>query len=173
MAPAPAREMFRDAFPRLYREHHARLHAHIHRLCGEPDLAADIVQEAFVRLHRRGRAPDSTGAWLVTVANNLLRNALTQRARRLQLVRVQAQVETNDALAADNAAVLDEERNRVRTALLRLAPRDQQLLSLLAGGYRYREMAAALGLNEASVGTLLSRAKRAFREAYGDVDDAP
>jgi DNA-directed RNA polymerase specialized sigma24 family protein len=34
-------------------------------------------------------------------------------------------------------------------------------------------MAAVLGLHEASVGTLLARAKRAFRQAYEGNADAP
>jgi RNA polymerase sigma-70 factor (ECF subfamily) len=64
-----------------------------------------------------------------------------------------------------------DEAERVRATIERLGERDRQLLLLRAEGYGYRELAAALGLNEASVGTLLARAKRAFREAYeGSVD---
>jgi DNA-directed RNA polymerase specialized sigma24 family protein len=37
----------------------------------------------------------------------------------------------------------------------------------MAEGYSYRDIAAALDLRETSVGTLLARAKRAFRENYG------
>jgi DNA-directed RNA polymerase specialized sigma24 family protein len=43
-------------------------------------------------------------------------------------------------------------------------------LLLRAEGYSYRDIATALDLNEASVGTLLARAVRAFRESYGDAD---
>ena len=38
---------------------------------------------------------------------------------------------------------------------------------LLGDGYSYREIAGALELSESSVGTLLARAKRLFRESYG------
>jgi len=44
------------------------------------------------------------------------------------------------------------------------------MLLLRAEGYSYREIASALQLNEPSVGTLLARAKRAFREAYEKPD---
>jgi RNA polymerase sigma-70 factor (ECF subfamily) len=59
-----------------------------------------------------------------------------------------------------------ESRDRVRAALDRLAERERQLLLLRAEGYAYSDIARALELNEASVGTLLARAKRAFREAW-------
>lgn len=54
-----------------------------------------------------------------------------------------------------------------------MTERDQQLLLLRAEGYSYRDIAVALELNEASVGVLLARAKRAFREKYEEVFDAP
>ena len=43
---------------------------------------------------------------------------------------------------------------------------------LQAEGYSYRDIAAALELNEGSVGTLLARARRAFLAAYGRESDA-
>jgi DNA-directed RNA polymerase specialized sigma24 family protein len=61
----------------------------------------------------------------------------------------------------------------VRTALGRLTGRERELLLLRAEGYSYRDLAAALQLHEASVGTLLARAKMAFREAYGEAAHAP
>jgi RNA polymerase sigma-70 factor (ECF subfamily) len=51
--------------------------------------------------------------------------------------------------------------------------RERSLLLLRAEGYSYRDMAAALDLNEASVGTLLARAKKMFREFYEETIDAP
>jgi RNA polymerase sigma factor (sigma-70 family) len=52
-----------------------------------------------------------------------------------------------------------------RTALDSLPLRDRQLLLLRYEGYSYRELASALDLTETSVGTLLARAKDAFRRA--------
>jgi DNA-directed RNA polymerase specialized sigma24 family protein len=45
-------------------------------------------------------------------------------------------------------------------------------LLLRHGGYSYREIAAALGLAETSVGTTLVRASHAFRAAYQELDRA-
>lgn len=161
---------FAAGFDAVFRTYHDRVFSYIQRLCGEPDLAADITQETFVRLYRRGNAAELTVPWLITVATNLLRNVRSRAARRLQLLAAARVPE--DELVAPNA-VDKEEQARVRKALERLSPRDRQLLSLLAGGFTYREMAAACGLNEASVGTMLSRAKRAFREHYGADDSTP
>ena len=66
-----------------------------------------------------------------------------------------------------------DEAGRVRAAIDRLTERDRQMLLLRAEGYAYRELAAAMDLNESSVGTLLARAKRAFREAYEGGANAP
>jgi DNA-directed RNA polymerase specialized sigma24 family protein len=54
----------------------------------------------------------------------------------------------------------------VRRALELLPPRDRALLLLREEGYSYRELSVALDLAEGSVGSLLSRAKSAFRGAY-------
>ena len=54
----------------------------------------------------------------------------------------------------------------------RLSERDRGLLLLRAEGYSYRDLATALGLNEASVGTLLARAKREFLKEYGEDPNA-
>jgi RNA polymerase sigma-70 factor (ECF subfamily) len=53
-----------------------------------------------------------------------------------------------------------------------LPERDRKLLLLQAEGFSYRDIASALGLNEASVGTFLARARRAFRTAYEEPADA-
>jgi RNA polymerase sigma factor (sigma-70 family) len=60
-----------------------------------------------------------------------------------------------------------ETRSRARTALDTLPDRDRMLLLLRHEGYSYRELARAVGVAESSVGTLLVRATRMFREAVG------
>jgi RNA polymerase sigma factor (sigma-70 family) len=71
----------------------------------------------------------------------------------------------DDVLAA-------ERRTLVRYALRTMEPRDRSLLILREEGYSYRELAQALALNESSVGTLLARAKSAFRAAYAASESA-
>lgn len=152
--------LFRDSFPPLYR--------YLNRLAGDGDLAADLAQDAFVRLYRRRSLPDDPDAWLFTVATNLFRNAKTKRGNRTRLLSRGRglRAHSDPAPAPDEHTEAGEEQRRVRAALDGLGLRERSMLLLAAEGYSYREIATILGLREASVGTLLRRAKDAFRSAY-------
>jgi RNA polymerase sigma-70 factor (ECF subfamily) len=47
-----------------------------------------------------------------------------------------------------------------------MSPRDAEMLLLRGNDLSYEEIAAALGLNAASVGTLIGRARADFRKEY-------
>ena len=167
----PAHEWFVE----LFHAHFARLYRYLDRLSGDPDLAADLAQDALVRLYQRGSPPDVPAAWLITVATNLFRNARGPHSRRRRLLTAArgegalADPAPSPALAVEAA----DDTARVRVALERLPDRDRQLLLLRAEGYSYADLATALELQVASVGTLLSRAKHAFRAAYEESSRAP
>ena len=59
----------------------------------------------------------------------------------------------------------------MRIVLLAIGTRRAEMLLLRLNGLSYAEVAAALGLNPASIGTLISRApqnfKRSMRKRYG------
>lgn len=59
-----------------------------------------------------------------------------------------------------------QEQDAVRQVLGGINRRHAELLLLRNRGFSYEEVAAALKLNPASVGTLLSRAQSAFRKEY-------
>jgi len=166
---------FSDSFVDLFHEHFHRLFRYLDRLTGDPDLASDLAQETFLRLYARGAQPDRPAAWLITVATNLFRNARAKTARRERLLTPARGEEllADPAPSPYDAAESMELRRRVRLTIDALPERDRCLLLLRAEGYGYREIAAALGLNEVSVGTLLARAKRAFRELYEEEPNAP
>ena len=166
----PYRELVRE----VHDAHYAFLFRYLHRLSGDRDLAADIAQEAFVRLFRRGTLPDTPDRWLVTVALNLFRNERSTAGRRARLTAQHAS-DLRPASSPSPAERFDALRlqAQVREALSRLSLREQELLLLRAEGYSYRDLAAVLELNEASVGTLLARAKRAFEGSYGETKHAP
>jgi RNA polymerase sigma factor (sigma-70 family) len=163
---------FDHAFEQLFEHEFARVFRYLDRLSGEPDLAADLAQEAFIRLYQRGSMPERPIPWLVTVAMNLFRNVRTSQVRRARLL-----AGARMAMAVADPPVLPERDEtdslRVRKALNVLTERERELLVLRAEGYSYRDLAVALQLHEPSIGTLLARAKRAFREAYGEDPRAP
>lgn len=168
--PATTPRTFHEAFVDVFDAQFQRLFRVFDRLSGDPDLAADLVQEAFIRLYRRGALPDTPASWLLTVAMNLFRNARTRRSRRLALLtRERAAAVHSDPLPAPDAVVESEEsRARVRTIMGRLSERDRQLLLLSVEGFSYRDIAAAAGVRESSVGVFIARARQAFRNAYED-----
>jgi len=155
---------FRAVFDARYEE----LYRLIDRYAGDAALAADATQEAFVRLYQRGALPDDVRAWLASVALNLARDERRRVARRLRLIGRRGPDETmGDAAPAPDERVLAHERGAlVRRALDTLPARDRALLLLRQEGFSYRELANALGIAEPSVGTLLARAKSAFRAAF-------
>ena len=163
---------FRGAFEALFDLHFHRILRYLDRLTGDPDLAADLAQETFVKLYRRGAVPDAPEAWLISVAMNLFRNAVTTRARRRLLLGRDRAGQGDPPPSPERSLEAERTRRRVRAALDRMPERERSLLLLRAEGYSYRELGGALGLNEASVGTLLARARRQFREGYTDTSDA-
>ena len=166
----PFDDLFREEFERRF----AALFRYLDRLSGDPDLAADIAQEAFVRLYQRGAMPVNTGSWLAVVARNLFQNARSKSARQRRLLAGKGA----DELAGDanRSPEVDLEiarrRKAVRSALDQLPTREREMLVLRYEGYTYREIAETLDITYASVGTLLVRAKEAFRRALEDRGDA-
>jgi RNA polymerase sigma-70 factor (ECF subfamily) len=166
--------LFDDRFVELFESHFPRLYRVMDRLSGDSELAADVVQDAFMRLYQRGSLPDRPEAWLITVALNRFRSERTTHARRLRLLTPARgeRVIGDPPPTPEQAAGASATQQRVRSALDRLPERQQHLLLLHAEGYRYHEIAAALELNAASVGVMLSRARQAFRACY-EAPDAP
>jgi RNA polymerase sigma-70 factor (ECF subfamily) len=164
---------FSDLLAEVHASHSVSIFRFLNRLSGDPDLAADLAQEAFVRLYRRGSLPDKPDRWLVTVALNLFRNERSKERRQRGLRAAFPGDLTPGAIPSPaERAESGGRRAEVRGALDRLPPRDRELLLLRAEGYSYRDLADVLGLNEASVGTLLARAKRAFETAYEEAQRA-
>lgn len=151
------REIFHDTYPALVR--YAR------RMAGDPDAAEDVVQEAFVRLldgDVRGESQRLRG-WLFTTVTNLLRDRARVAANRSRLLAAQAPATSSPPEAAGEAE-RQERIRRVREALERLDERDRTLLLLREEGFSYRELAGEVGVQPGSVGTLLARARRRFRD---------
>lgn len=153
----------------LFHQQWSRLCAALYRFTGDSAEAEDLAMEAFVQLWQRPPAhTENLGGWLYRVATRLGLNRLRAAARR---DRYEQTAEREDWLGT---APLDPETEtgqrieqaRVRAALTQLPERQARLLLLRHSGFSYQEIAAALDLNPASVGTLLNRAEQAFAKAY-------
>lgn len=151
-------------FEATFESHHASLFRYVQRLIGDPDLAADVVQESFVRLLENPMPEEEARRWLFTVATNLVRDDARTRARRQRLLseRYEGPAPEENPHAATGRA---ERIDAVREALERVPERDRTMLLMREEGFRYAEIADAVGVAPGSVGTLLSRALARFERA--------
>jgi len=155
-------------FDAAYHSHHPALYRYVHRLVGDPDLAADVVQESFVRLLDHPLPDDEVRRWLFTVATNLVRDDARMRTRRQRLLAERyerSDLSPDAAEEPDRTAVRSERIAAARVALDALSERDRQMLLMREEGFRYAEIAEAIDVAPGSVGTLLARALRRFAGA--------
>ena len=150
----------------LFREYHQPLVRYLTRRLGDRDWAEEIAQETFVRALRQTNL-ENERAWLFAVATNLVRDEARKDARR----RRHLELLGAEARAAEAEEPVDEleraeERALARKAIDALGERDREALLMKEEGLNYEEIAMALELSVASVGTTLSRARRRLVEAY-------
>lgn len=162
-----------DRFAEVFRRHYPRLVGLARRILDDADEAQDAAQEALLALRTdpvADRGDDAVAAWLSRVVTNLSLNRL--RGRRRADVRA-AVVATRDSRTSgdepDDLVIATDERERVRASLAVLPERQATALLLRHAGHSYREIAAALGVAEGSVGVLLARGERAFRRAHEEM----
>ena len=139
---------------RLFDQHGAALYRFARSVLMNTADAEDVVQETFLKLQRHlqsGGAQSNLRAWLFAVAANACRDRSRSRLRwlpwRPEMDRRSVEPETDRS-----------DRGRALQSLAALAPRDRLLLSLRAQGLSYRDIAAAAGIAETSIGRLLARA---------------
>jgi RNA polymerase sigma factor (sigma-70 family) len=153
----------RATFERLHGAHEVAVRNHLIYLTGDRTVAEDLTQETFGRLYERILADEHAElrdprAWLLTVASNFAYNHFRTESRRSSREDTVGDVAPQQADIDD---VLD-----VRRALSELSDRDRIVLMLRYSGFSYAEVAEAVCIAPSSVGTILARAQRRFREAY-------
>jgi RNA polymerase sigma-70 factor (ECF subfamily) len=173
LEPAAARPAGNRAAARveaLFREHYGRIVSMLARLTGDRAHSEEIASDVFHKLSQRPALLDSgddLAAWIYRVATNAGLDALRMNSRRRQREEAAALDVMGSAQPSALEQLLSAERAaRVRTVLAVLKPRDAQLLLLRSSGLAYRELAAALGIEAGSVGTLLARAEAEFERRY-------
>jgi RNA polymerase sigma-70 factor (ECF subfamily) len=167
-----------DRFEALFRARYGELHGLCYRLLGDHAEAEDVVQETFLKLDGHpvlDRPDEEVAAWLRRVCLNATYNRLRgQRRAAARLDRAGRLERMDDEASGGGGPLLDvlraEQQRAVRRALAALPER--ACLLLRHAGFSYAEIAATLDLAVGSVGVLLARGERAFRDAYLDRDDA-
>ena len=154
-----------------FRLHYPSLYRFALRFSGDPDTAEDLVQEAFVRLLDQELPDEEVRPWLFVVTGNLARDDSRKRTRRRRLLEAnppEAKRPDPPVLSADRA----ERVEAVRAVLATLSDRDRILLLMREEGFRYAEIAEAIGVKQTSVGALAARALRRFSAAWAAMEEA-
>lgn len=132
-----------------------------------PDEAQDVVQDAFLSLHRHlaaGGSQKNIRSWLFRVAHNQARNHQTSYHRRFG-----DPLEPSTKLLSDEAtperALLEKEKfQRLSVAIRTLTESERECLLLRATGLRYREIGEVLGIATSTVADTVDRAIKKLAE---------
>lgn len=157
------------AFEELYTRYFPKIRAFCYRKTGNPELAADITQEAFAkafeRIDRFG-GPKRFGSWVSTIAANLV----TDHYRRKSTGDVPLDAALDgERLPADEIDPLqgverDQMRRIVRPALDALQPRQREALLLHEiEGLSCAALGQRLGISEVAAESLVARGRRRLR----------
>ena len=154
--------------PALYHQHWRALVRLGVLLVDDLASAEDVVQDAFVALHRRSaelRDPDAAAAYLRACVVNLSRSVI----RRRQVARKHLKVAEPEATpGADEYVVLRDEHRETLAAVRELPRRQQEVLVLRYwSGLSEREIAQALGISQGSVKSSASRGIANLQKVLG------
>ena len=173
----------KTAFALLVRRHLARATALAQRITGNRSDAEEIVQEAFLRCWQKapewrpandndraandGGSTAQFGTWLYRVLVNLC----LDRRRRPQPVEIEAaEMVADDAADGFDETSRGETSRRVQAAMAQLPERQRAALALCYfEGMGNIEAAAMLDISIGALESLLVRARRALRDALGDL----
>jgi RNA polymerase sigma-70 factor (ECF subfamily) len=150
----------------VFAAHYARIVRVIARVVRDGGRAEELAVDVFVKWwHHAEARGDGAAGWLCRTAVRMALDELRREIRRSRYERL-AGLLRHTPLTPEELHTASDERLRVRTVLARLRRRDAALLLLRADGLSYEQLAAALCANPASIGTLVSRAQRAFHKEY-------
>lgn len=153
----------------LYDRHVRRVHRLVYRICGDEELACDLVQDVFVRAFGqlasfRGDAAFTT--WLHRIA---VTTALNQMRKVKRIREREDELEDADAHAAPAREADPDLKVRLRAAIDAL-PEHLRMTVLLHDleGYTHGEIGTMLGVAEGTSKARLFEARGKLREELRD-----
>ena len=155
--------------------YHARLLARARQIVVDPDLAEDVVQEAFLRAWRACSSFDPAGGplvnWLLVITANTAIDMVKARVRRPPL----ASGSANENAPATDANEIDLLilRSQLRHALSRIGARQRwALVETVLRDRPYAEVAAELGVTPGTLRTRVHYGLRRLRCVLETADAA-
>lgn len=153
----------------LYEAHVDPVYRLAYRMAGDPDLAKDFTQEAFIKAFDglgdfRGDA--AFGTWIHTITTRVVLNGLRKVKRRN---RHEAPMEAAADRGAGPGSTEPDVRDRLREALDGLSDGYRMVVVMHdLEGYTHEEIGAALGIATGSSKARLSRARAQLRDDLAD-----
>jgi len=157
----------RERVIQLFREIRVPLYSYLVCIGVRPHEADDVVQEAFLRLHRQLEAGvniEQPRAWVFKVARNVSLNV--QRVQRRLIPQSDLDPKEGSKLEMRRDAEPNPEElylrkeimQRLDAGMAQLTEQQRQCVYLRAQGLRYREIAVVLGVSISSAAELLQKA---------------
>ncbi|HUL75329.1 MAG TPA: RNA polymerase sigma factor [Vicinamibacterales bacterium] len=154
-------------FVALYARTAGPLAGYLRRLTGDPSVAEDLLQDAYIRFLSLGRVPDGDDHqknYLYRIATNLARDHFRARQRRDRLTTAGDEPVSQPVEGAGDVWAL----------FAHVSARDRELLLLAyVEGLTHQEIAQVTGLMRASVRLLLFRARKRFAAVLSAAGLAP
>ena len=147
-----------------YDAHQRELFSFALRSSRDPEVAADLVQEAFTRLIveiEAGRTPDNLRAWLYRVIANL--NVSGGRRATVARRQLGALVETDVDEGPEPAYLAHERQSDLETVLAELDVDARTALVMAASGFNGMEIADAIGRSGNATRTMMCRSRLHLR----------
>ena len=163
-----------SAFKELYARYEKRIYNFFLRRLQDTDRAADLFQEAFLRLHRNRDRFDSSrpfAPWFYAIANNLVRDELRQKKGvQFETMGDEDSLPPSRSPRPDELVARTEKKEKIEAALNSL-PEGQREVLLLSRfeGLRHGVIAKITGRSEVAVRQLLYRALQNLRRQLSDL----
>jgi RNA polymerase sigma-70 factor (ECF subfamily) len=151
----------------LFARHHNEIFAYLTRMLRDPELAADLTQDAFIKAYRAYETledPAHARAWLYQIAHRVALDEL----RRRKIVRFLPWTgESRGSSPSAEHLVMETRLTGELQRALDKIPERQRAALLLAEVHDLTglELAAALGVSHVAARALLTRARESLRQA--------
>jgi RNA polymerase sigma-70 factor (ECF subfamily) len=160
------------AFGEVFKVLSPRLLAFLRRLCGSPELAHDLVQETFLRMHR-ARGSFVPGSAVIPWAYAIARNCFLSHARSVKSRAARSSVDITDHEVAagldsnaEEAAAVRQSAELVERTLAQMSVTNREAFVLIRfEGQSIAEAAQILGASEGAVKLRAFRAYEMLRAA--------